>query len=113
MFKFNCFYFVVFSLLFITQQIAAFDLARLYGHEGHKLQKRSGNYPQSLFHFKYRHDIMLFNARKLFSTPYNIFIIIVYHLHRSLVVIIKIYIEKEIEKKKWHTRGMLKQKIIP
>jgi hypothetical protein len=28
----------------MTQQIVAIDLARLYGHEGHEVQKRSGNY---------------------------------------------------------------------
>ena len=41
--KFNCFFSMLFVLLFITHQIAAIDLARLYGHEGHQLQKRSGN----------------------------------------------------------------------
>lgn len=55
--------------------------------------------PNPLFHFKYHHNIMLLNARKLFSTPYNIFIIFVCHFHRSLVIIIKIYNEKEIGKR--------------
>lgn len=37
--------FILFSVLFTSQQIvAAIDLARLYGHEGHEVQKRSGNY---------------------------------------------------------------------
>ena len=34
---------VIFSVLFASQQIvAAIDLARLYGHDGHDVQKRSG-----------------------------------------------------------------------
>lgn len=41
----NWFCFILFSVLFTSQQIvAAIDLARLYGHEGHEVQKRSGNY---------------------------------------------------------------------
>jgi hypothetical protein len=48
--KFNCFYTVLFSVLFTTPQIIAIDLARLYGHEGHEVQKRSGNYTFFLIH---------------------------------------------------------------
>lgn len=34
---------VLFSVLFASHQIvAAIDLARLYGHDGHDVQKRSG-----------------------------------------------------------------------
>lgn len=41
--KTNWFCFILFSVLFTTQQIVtAIDLARLYGHEGHEMQKRSG-----------------------------------------------------------------------
>lgn len=45
--RINWFCFILFSVLFTSQQIvAAIDLARLYGHEGagHDVQKRSGNY---------------------------------------------------------------------
>ena len=39
----NWFCFILFSVLFTSQQIVAIDLARLYGHEGgHEVQKRSG-----------------------------------------------------------------------
>lgn len=47
MMKFNCFYWILFSILFAAPKTIAIDLARLYGHEGHEgheVQKRSGNY---------------------------------------------------------------------
>lgn len=50
--RINWFCFILFSVLFTSQQIvAAIDLARLYGHEGHDVQKRSGKYPQLYYVF--------------------------------------------------------------
>lgn len=50
--RINWFCFILFSVLFTSQQIvAAIDLARLYGHEGHDVQKRSGKYSQLYYVF--------------------------------------------------------------
>lgn len=114
MVKFNC-YLVVISLL-ITQQIAAIDLARLYGHEGHELQKRSGNYPQTpFFHVMYRHNIMLLNARNYF--PHLItFLSLLYAIWTVRSSLLLKFINKFITRRKWekemtHSRN-IETKII-